>query len=710
MKILRLLRPEWKAALIIFILLVAQTTCEMALPSYMADLVDVGIQSGGVESAAAGKLSQRSFDDISLLLTDEQKINFADAYPLKDDVHTLAALDEGQTEQLDRMLSLPMAVLFTLERQGNTAALTALRSGIVSGGQTLALAKTMLEKQGPQSENLLRQAAVQFVREEYRSLGLDVNAMQQSYLWSEGMEMILITLLMGALAIGVGFFSSRASARIGRDLRAQVYHRVIGFSKAEIDKFSTASLITRTGNDIRQVEQTSAMAFRILLYAPLMGIIGVYRVAQLRTGLSWIVLLAVLLAAALVGTLAGRALPKFKIMQKMVDRQNLVAREILTGLSVIRAFTRERYEEERYDKANSDLMAVVRFIGRTFTVLMPLMMLLMNGVMLLIVWFGAKGIDLGTLQVGAMMAMITYTMYIVMAFMMLSMTAIMLPRANVSTQRILEVLDTKSSVEDPAQPTEALTRRGEITFDHVSFRYPDAQEDTLHDLSFTVSPGETTAIIGGTGSGKSTVVSLIPRLYDVSQGAILIDGVDIRQMGLQALRGQIGYVSQQGVLFSGDIASNIKYSNEAMTDEQMRRAAGIAQAEAFITEKPEGYASPVARGGSNVSGGQKQRLSIARAIAKEPRILMFDDSFSALDYRTDLQLRQVLKREMKDVTVLIVAQRIATVLKADKIIVLDNGAIVGQGRHEELLETNAAYREIAQSQLSAEELKGGAAL
>jgi len=709
-KILRLLRPEWKAALIIFILLVAQTTCEMALPSYMADLVDVGIQSGGVESAAAGKLSQRSFDDISLLLTDEQKINFADAYPLKDDVHTLAALDEGQTEQLDRMLSLPMAVLFTLERQGNTAALTALRSGIVSGGQTLALAKTMLEKQGPQSENLLRQAAVQFVREEYRSLGLDVNAMQQSYLWSEGMEMILITLLMGALAIGVGFFSSRASARIGRDLRAQVYHRVIGFSKAEIDKFSTASLITRTGNDIRQVEQTSAMAFRILLYAPLMGIIGVYRVAQLRTGLSWIVLLAVLLAAALVGTLAGRALPKFKIMQKMVDRQNLVAREILTGLSVIRAFTRERYEEERYDKANSDLMAVVRFIGRTFTVLMPLMMLLMNGVMLLIVWFGAKGIDLGTLQVGAMMAMITYTMYIVMAFMMLSMTAIMLPRANVSTQRILEVLDTKSSVEDPAQPTEALTRRGEITFDHVSFRYPDAQEDTLHDLSFTVSPGETTAIIGGTGSGKSTVVSLIPRLYDVSQGAILIDGVDIRQMGLQALRGQIGYVSQQGVLFSGDIASNIKYSNEAMTDEQMRRAAGIAQAEAFITEKPEGYASPVARGGSNVSGGQKQRLSIARAIAKEPRILMFDDSFSALDYRTDLQLRQVLKREMKDVTVLIVAQRIATVLKADKIIVLDNGAIVGQGRHEELLETNAAYREIAQSQLSAEELKGGAAL
>lgn len=709
MKIFRFLRQEWKAALIIFVLLVAQTTCEMALPSYMANLVDVGIQSGGIQSAAAQKLSLKSFDDLSLLLNDEQKAFFEAAYPLQDGVRTLKQLDKTQLDQLNDMLRLPMAVLFTLEKQGNTLALTALRSGIVSGEQTLSMAKTMLEKQGPQSENLLRQAAVQFVRQEYITLGMDVNAVQQRYLWSQSLEMILITLLMGLLAIAVGFFASQASARIGRDLRSRVYHRVIGFSKAEIDRFSTASLITRTGNDIRQVEQTSGMAFRLMLYAPLMGIIGVYRVAQLRTGLSWIVLLAVLLAAALVGALAGRALPKFKIMQKMVDRQNLVAREILTGLPVIRAFTRERYEEERYDKANSDLMAVVRFIGRTFSVMMPLMMLLMNGVMLLIVWFGAKGIDLGTLQVGSMMAMITYTMYIIMAFMMLSMTAIMVPRANVSSQRILEVLDTNSSIEDPAQAVEPQLKRGEVVFDHVSFRYPDAQEDTLHDLTFTAVPGQTTAIIGGTGSGKSTVVSLIPRLYDVTQGAILIDGVDIRQMRLQTLREQIGYVSQQGVLFSGDIASNIKYSDENMPDERMRQAANIAQAEDFIKEKPEGYASTVARGGNNVSGGQRQRLSIARAIAKQPRILMFDDSFSALDYRTDLQLRQALKREMRDSTVLIVAQRIATVLKADKIIVLENGAIAGQGTHGELLETNAAYRAIAESQLSAEELKGGAA-
>lgn len=709
MKVLRFLRNEWKAALIIFILLVAQTTCEMALPSYMANLVDIGIQSGGIESAAAQKLSMEGFDDLSLLMDGEQRSFFEAAYPLQDGVRTLRQLDKTQLDKLSGILRLPMAVLFTLENQENKTALTALRSGIFSGEQTLGMAKAMLEKQGPQSESLLRQAAVQFVRQEYAALGMDVNALQRSYLWSQSLEMILITLLMGLLAVAVGFFSSRASARIGRDLRSRVYRQVIGFSKAEIDKFSTASLITRTGNDIRQVEQTSGMAFRIMLYAPLMGVIGVYRVAQLRTGLSWIVLLAVLLAAALVGALAGRALPKFKIMQKMVDRQNLVAREILTGLSVIRAFTRERYEEERYDKANSDLMAVVRFIGRTFTVMMPLMMLLMNGVMLLIVWFGAKGIDLGTLQVGSMMAMITYTMYIIMAFMMLSMTAIMIPRANVSSHRIMEVLDTASSVGDPVQAAEPRLKRGEIVFDHVSFRYPDAQEDTLHDLAFTAVPGQTTAIIGGTGSGKSTVISLIPRLYDVTQGAILIDGVDIRQMGLQTLRGQIGFVSQQGVLFSGSIASNIKYSDETMSDERMRQAAGIAQAEDFIREKPEGYESPVARGGSNVSGGQKQRLSIARAIAKNPRILMFDDSFSALDYRTDLQLRQALRREMRDSTVLIVAQRIATVLKADKIIVLENGAIAGQGTHEELLRTNTAYRAIAESQLSAEELKGGAA-
>ncbi|MHC1786064.1 MAG: ABC transporter ATP-binding protein [Christensenellales bacterium] len=710
MKVFHFLKREWRTMLLIFLLLVAQASCEMALPSYMSSLVDVGIQQGGVQNAAAEKLSAASYQDLRLFLTAQQQATLDAAYAGDGEIYTLKALDKAQLEALDELLRLPMAVLYMMAQQGNNVALSALRSALVSADQALSMAQAQMEKQGGQSDNLLRQAAVQFVRKEYKGLGIDVDRLQQNYLWQKGLLMIGVTLLMGLAAIMVGYFSSRTSARIGRDLRSQVYHKVIGFSKAEIDRFSTASLITRTGNDIRQVEQSSGMIFRIVLYAPIMGVIGVWRVAQLRSGLSWIVILAVLCAAGMIGVLAGRALPKFKIMQKLIDRQSLVFREILTGLPVIRAFTRERFEEDRFDKANKDVINVVRFIGNTFTFLMPAMMFIMNAVMLLIIWFGAKGIDQGQLQVGAMMAMITYTMYIVMSFMMLSMAAVMLPRANVSTVRILEVLNTDTSIKDPADPVDLGEKRGEITFDHVSFRYPDAQEDILHDLNFTASPGQTTAIIGGTGSGKSTVISLIPRLYDVTGGSILIDGMDIRYLRLKDLRAMIGYVPQQGVLFSGDIASNIKYADPDASDELMQRAARIAQAEDFIKEKQEGYASSVARGGNNVSGGQKQRLSIARAIAKEPRILMFDDSFSALDYRTDLQLRQALRREMRETTVLIVAQRIATVLKADKILVLENGRIMGEGRHAELMADCPAYRAIAESQLSAEELKGGAGL
>lgn len=707
MKAFRLMRQEWRAALLVLVLLVGQAACEMALPGYMSDLVDKGIQQSGVSSPVAERLSQQSFQDLQLLMTPPQRLQLADAYQQEGDQYSLKPLNQQDMLALEELLKMPMVALYFVEQQAGEAGLSMLRLAVAAPDAQEKLQQTMADKVKV-PESMLGQAAVQFVLAEYRGLGMDVHALQRNYLWRTGGLMLLVTLLMGLLAVTVGYITSRSSARIGRDLRSRVYHKVISFSKAEIDRFSTASLITRTGNDIRQVEQSAAMTLRILLYAPLTGSIGIWRVARLQSGLSWIVVLAVLAAAALVGTLAGRAVSRFRIVQEKVDRQNLVTREILTGLPVIRAFTRERHEEARFAQTNKDLNAVIRYIARTFTLMMPLMMLLMNGVMLMIIWFGAKRIDAGVMQVGAMMAMVSYTMYIVMSFMMLSMTAIMLPRANVSAQRIMEVLDTQSSVLEPAQPAALNNPRGEIVFDHVSFRYPDAEEDVLHDLHFSASPGQTTAIIGGTGSGKSTLVGLIPRLFDVSQGVIRIDGVDIRQMSLSALRGMIGFVPQQGVLFSGTIESNIKYADEAMEEEQMLAAARVAQAEAFILGKEEGYQSTVARGGSNVSGGQKQRLSIARALAKKPSILLFDDSFSALDYRTDLALRQALKREQGNATVLIVAQRIATVLQADKIIVLEQGRIAGQGSHQQLMESCAAYQAIARSQLSDEELGGGA--
>ncbi|NLA53790.1 MAG: ABC transporter ATP-binding protein, partial [Clostridiales bacterium] len=471
---------------------------------------------------------------------------------------------------------------------------------------------------------------------------------------------------------------------------------------------SIASLITRSGNDVRQIEQSSMMVFRILLYSPILGAIGVWRVAQLKSGLSWIVILGVVAAAIVIGALAGMALPKFKLMQKRIDRQNLVTREILTGLPVIRAFNRQDFEENRFDIANKGVIAVLRFVLRIFTVMMPAMMFIMNGVMLAIIWYGAKGIDMGQLQVGQMMAMISYAMSIIMSFMMLSMVAVMLPRANVSAVRIAEVLETEPSVTDAPEALSLTGKsQGELRFEDVSFRYPQAQEDILKGITFTAKPGQTTAIIGGTGSGKSTLLNLIPRLYDVTGGSISLDGQDIRSIKLHDLRRQMGYVPQQGVLFSGDIADNIKYSHVAVSNEEMKQAAEISQAQEFIDEKEEGFKSPISRGGNNVSGGQKQRLSIARAIASKPPILLFDDSFSALDYRTDLQLRRALRREMKDTTVLIVAQRISTVMHADKIVVLDEGRLVGMGTHDELMKNSEAYRAIAQSQLSEEELKGG---
>ena len=560
------------------------------------------------------------------------------------------------------------------------------------------------------SDTMLDQTAILFVQQEYAATGVDLNQLQQSYLISTGAKMLGLTLLMIVMAILASLLASRVAATVGMELRGQVFRKVISFSNAEIDRFSTASLITRSTNDIQQVQMVMVLLLRMVIYAPILGIGGVIQVASTGTGMGWIIALAVGIILVVVAVLMRVAMPKFKIMQTMVYRLNLVSRETLTGLSVIRAFSREKYEEERFEGANRDLMRTQLFTNRTMSMMMPLMMLIMNGICVLIVWAGAHGIDLGTMQVGDMMAFITYTMQIVMSFLLIAVVSIMLPRAGVSASRIQEVLDTPISIQDPEekknQDQAVADWKGEVTFEDVSFRYPDAQADVLEHISFTAKPGQTTAIIGSTGSGKSTLLNLIPRFFDVSYGRITIDGVDIRRLSQHKLHELMGYVPQKGVLFSGDITSNLKFGGEDISDFDMVQAARIAQAESFIDEKPEGYKTPIAQGGSNVSGGQKQRLSIARALAKKPKIVLFDDSFSALDYKTDVALRRALSEELTDVTVIIVAQRISTILHAQQIIVLDEGKVAGIGDHETLMRTCPTYQEIARSQLSESELGG----
>lgn len=707
MKVFRFILPRWRAALLIILFLGLQAASEMSLPSYMSRLVDVGIQQGGIESPLAERLSAQSYADLLLLTDAEHRPALEAAYAEQNGAYVLRSLDRQSREALEAAVQKPAAALFMLHQQGGLM-LTALRAGAAGEGLLQQL-ESMGEAQGQAMPELyVKQAAVQFVRSEYERLGMDMNGIQQRYLWRNGLIMLLLTLAMGAAAVAGSFVGSRTAASIGRDLRQRVFHQVIGFSKAEIDKFSTASLITRSGNDIRQVEHASVMTLRMFLYAPIMGIIGIWRVSQLKSGLSWILVVAVVLASALVLLLAGKAVPLFKRIQELVDRQNLVLREILTGLPVIRAFTRERHEEERFQAANLDLIGVIRKMNGYFIILMPAMMFVMNLTMVSIVWFGGQGIDAGSMQVGSMMAMISYSMYVIMAFMMLSMGALMLPRANVSTERILEVLHTRSSIHDPAVSAQMPGQwEGRVRFEDVSFRFPGANEDVLHGIDLEALPGQMTAIIGGTGSGKSTLLNLIPRMYDVTGGRITIDGHDVRDMPLDTLRGLVGYVPQQALLFSGDIKSNITFGQEDLPQEKVERAARIAQAESFIAEKEGQYQSAVAQGGTNVSGGQRQRLSIARALAAEPRILLFDDSFSALDYQTDLKLRRALRSEMQHATVLIVAQRIATVMKADKILVLENGRVVGQGTHSQLMQDCPTYLEIARSQLSEEELQEG---
>ena len=710
LKLIRYLKQVKWQVLAIVLLLVVQAWCDLSLPQYTSDIVDVGIQQGGIEHAAPDQLRDETMEGLKLFMDEDGWSKVDHAYDLQDGIWYLGKAGESTLEELDEVFGMPMLMLSAAEEQGMDAA--AVKAMVESGQMTMeqmeAMAGQAIEKLGAQSDMIVEQRALLFVKEEYAAMGLDLDQIQMNYLLSTGGRMLGIALLMAVAAILVGLLASRTAAQLGMSLRGDVFKTVMSFSNTEIDKFSTASLITRSTNDIQQVQMVVVLMLRIVIYAPIIGIGGIIKVAATHTGMEWIIAVAVASALALVALLMGLALPKFKRMQTLVDKMNLVSREILTGLPVIRAFSREKHEEKRFDLANLDLKKTQLFTNRVMTFMMPMMMLLMNGVSILIVWNGGHGIDAGTMQVGDMIAFITYTMQIVMAFLMIAMIAIFLPRASVAAGRINEVLQTKPVIRDKRKVKDNTREQwqGVVAFEDVSFRYPDAGADVLEHITFTARPGQTTAIIGSTGSGKSTLLNLIPRFFDVSYGRITMDGVDIRDLSQHKLHALLGYVPQKGVLFSGDIASNLKFGGADITDQAMEEAAEIAQAREFIDSKPEGYHTPIAQGGTNVSGGQKQRLSIARAIAKNPKVFLFDDSFSALDYKTDVVLRRALNEKVKDATVIIVAQRISTILHADQIVVLDEGRIAGIGTHEELMKHCHTYQEIARSQLSAAELGG----
>ena len=751
-KIFKQLARHWAVCLVVFALLFVQAYCDLALPDYTSKIVDTGIQQGGIESPLPQTLRKSTLDTLSLLMSEEdaQKLQNAYQYYLQDDgvLQLRSDLTEDERTALEDAVTTPDIVLYMAAAQtANTPAgqssmgmtglaempsaaadtdtetvtptaadLDTVCSQFAAMSQMPGFDRSMLQKQLDSAmsqldstllENLKSQSLL-LVQLEYEAQGVARNV-QMGYLFRVGGQMLALTLLMVVVAVAVGFLASRVSAAIGRDLRRETFSSVIGFSNAEIENFSTASLITRTTNDIQQVQFVCVILLRMVAYAPILGIGGVLHVVGSSSGLSWIVVLDVAILLLLIIFLMSVAMPKFKVMQQLVDRLNLVSREILTGIMPVRAFSREKFEEQRFDKANRELMGTQLFTNRAMVAMTPFMTLIMNGTSLLIVWFGGKAMDAGTMQVGEMIAFITYTMQIVMSFLMLAMVAVMLPRAGVAADRIDEVIRTKATIHDPdeaaAKAAQAHTDwQGVVQFEDVSFRYPGADSDALEHISFTAKPGETTAIIGSTGCGKSTLLNLIPRFYDVTGGKVTVDGIDVREMPQAQLHDLLGYVPQKGVLFSGTIDSNLKFGGEDITDAQVQKAAAIAQATDFIEAKPEGYQSPIAQGGSNVSGGQKQRLSIARAIAKNPKVYLFDDSFSALDYKTDVTLRRALKAQTDNATVIIVAQRISTVLHANQILVLDEGRLVGKGTHAQLMVSCPEYQEIARSQLSQKEL------
>ena len=721
-KIFKNMVPYWKTVLIVLVLLVIQALCDLSLPAYTSDIIDVGIINNGVEHILPEAITTEQFQMAEFFMTEDEKELWENSYEEKDGRYECVVTDEKELDELDETLLLPILLNYQLSSMDESTLKesAAEQMGVDASALENVTVAQMLQGMGEEQIMAMRKSAdamldtmgsstvksmgIAYAVARDKEAGVSVDDIQQSYLLFAGLKMIGMALIMGIATILVGFFASRVAAGIGRDLRGNIFKKVVGFSNAEMDHFSTASLITRSTNDIQQIQMVSVLLLRMVAYAPILGIGGVIKVIQTGAGMGWVIILAVLVILGYVMLLVSVSMPKFKLMQKMVDRVNLVSREILTGLSVIRAFGREQKEEERFDEANRDLTKTNLFTNRVMTFMMPGMMMIMNVLTVVIVWVGAHKIDAGTMQVGSMTAFITYAMMIVMSFLMLTMMSIMLPRAAVAAERIDEVLRTESSVKELDQPETLKAHNGVVTFSDVSFRYPGAEADVLEHIDFVAEPGKTTAIIGSTGCGKSTLVNLIPRLYDVTGGAITLDGQDIRTISMEDLREEIGFVPQKGVLFSGTIASNLRFGKRDATDEQVKEAAEIAQAAEFIENKDDKYESAIAQGGSNVSGGQKQRLAIARAIAKQPKIYVFDDSFSALDLKTDAALRKALAEKVKDSTVIIVAQRISTILHAEQIIVLEDGKIAGKGTHEELLHNCDTYRQIAKSQLSAKEL------
>ena len=734
-KLFQFLKPYAPRVLLILCVLVVQAYCDLSLPTYTSNIVNVGIQQSGIDEEIPENISEEEMNRLLLFVSEGDRQDIQDAYEKSSEsfdydgeVLTLKDSVKSDNEKLDALteeMKLPMMLTAGFENGSDTtkqmegqlkeqmSQVPGIEKmsvfdifGMMDDTQRSAIVDKITEQMDKMPDSILDQAAISYVKSTYEQIGLDTGHMSTVYILKTGAKMLGLAALGMAASILACLMASRVGAKVGRGLRRDTFRKVIGFSNAEFDKFSTASLITRSTNDIQQIQLLTVMILRIVLYAPIMAIGGILKVSKTNVDMFWIIGLAVLLIVMVVAVLFIVVMPKFKIVQNMVDKLNLVSREILTGLPVIRAFHTEKHEEERFDKANKDLTKLNLFVNRAMTFMMPTMMLVMNGITVLIVWVGGHSINDGAMQVGDMMAFIQYAMQIIMSFLMICMISVMLPRAAVSAERVDKVLKSETKIYDPKEPkTLPKNGKGEVAFEHVSFHYPGAEEDVLHDITFTAKPGETTAFIGSTGCGKSTLVNLIPRFYDVTEGRITIDGQDVRDLTQHELRDKLGYVPQKGVLFSGNIASNIMFGNPAGSEQEMTEAAQIAQAVEFIDTKPERYKSPISQGGANVSGGQKQRLSIARAIAKHPDVYIFDDSFSALDYKTDTVLRSALKEKTTDSVVLIVAQRISTILHAEQIIVLDDGKIVGKGTHEELLKTCDAYYQIAASQLSESELK-----
>lgn len=739
LKLLKYLKKSIVPILVIVLFLIGQAVCDLSLPDYTSKVVNIGIQQGGVENPVPDVIRATEMNKLMLFMNESDKntvlsnYNHLDKASLSDKdltgdepIYELNTKDKKTIEELSNIFGKPMLIVEGFESDSKETKKMKeqimanlppqmIQNGDVDVFQVFSLMpeeelsemrKTIDEKFSDMPDSIITQSAISYVKGEYKNLGIDTDKLQTNYMFLAGAKMLGIALLSALATIVVGFLGARVAATLGKNLRSKVFNKVMSFSNTEMDKFSTASLITRSTNDIQQVQMLMVMMLRVVIYSPIIAIGGIIKVTKTNTSMTWIIAVAVIAILSLVMILFIVVMPKFKVVQKLVDRVNLVTREILTGIPVIRAFSTQKYEEKRFDKANLDLTKTNIFVNRVMACMMPAMMLVMNGISVLIMWNGAHGVDSGAMQVGDMMAFIQYTMQIIMSFLMISAISIMLPRAAVCVQRVDEVISTDLIIEDKEQ-TENFKedKKGYIEFNNVSFKYPNAEEDVLSDISFVAKPGETTAFIGSTGSGKSTLINLIPRFYDVTEGSIKVDGVDVRNVSQHDLREKIGYVPQKGILFSGTIDSNLRYGREEATDVEIVRAAEIAQAMEFISSKPERFETEISQGGTNVSGGQKQRLSIARAIAKNPEIYIFDDSFSALDFKTDSALRKALKQETSDSTVLIVAQRISTILHADQIIVLDEGKVVGKGTHNELLKNCEVYKQIALSQLSKEELE-----